>query len=612
MSTTSSRPRAPRASGVALAVAAALLGACSDPPPPEKPPESGAYSKSAETTKPGETPAPPAPFASFTDAAETAGVRFVHDNAARGKKYLLETMGSGAAVLDFDGDGRMDLFLVNGAPWPGDAPRADASPGCRLLRNRGDGTFEDATAAAGLGAPLFGMGAVAADYDADGDTDLFVTAVGACRLLRNEGGKFTDQALAAGVAGEPWTDAEGKPHDACWSAAAWLDFDRDGVLDLYAARYVRWSRETDVFTSMDGKNKAYTAPDRYRGDSGRLYRGRGDGTFEDVTDTAKIRNDNAKALGVAACDLDGDGWTDLCVANDAVANHLWLNNRDGTFRECALAAGIASDNPGTARADMGIAVGPVDADGRPVIVTGTFSMEALAFYRRQPQAKNLTYVDEGPAAGLSGPTFPSLTFGVLLQDLDLDGRLDLAIANGHIEPTVQEVLRAIPYAQKPQVFRNRGDGSFEDCTARAGPAFGAASVGRGLAWTDYDADGDPDLVLTENGRAARLLRNDAPTGRRSLRIRLRGPKPNLDALGAVVTVAAGGRTISLERASGGSYLSESEPTLLFGLGETTRADSVKVRWPGRGGAPDTEEDLGPLDAGLWTVEAGAKPIRAGD
>ncbi|HEU4395044.1 MAG TPA: CRTAC1 family protein, partial [Planctomycetota bacterium] len=236
----------------------------------------------------------------------------------------------------------------------------------------------------------------------------------------------------------------------------------------------------------------------------------------------------------------------------------------------------------------------------------------LAFYRRQPQAKNLTFVDEGPAAGLSGPTFPCLTFGVLLQDLDLDGRLDLAIANGHIEPTVQEVLRAIPYAQKPQVFRNRGDGAFEDCTARAGPAFGNPSVGRGLAWLDHDGDGDADLVLTENGRAARLLRNDAPPGRRSLRIRLRGLKPNLDALGAVVTVTAGGRTISLERASGGSYLSESEPTLLFGLGETTRADSVKVRWPGRGGAPDAEQDLGPLDAGLWTVAQGEKPLRAGD
>ena len=612
MSTTSSRRRAPRAS-LALGVAAALLGACGDAEPAPKPPESGDYAKPVDAKPSGETPAPPAPFASFTDAAETAGIRFVHENAARGKKYLLETMGSGAAVLDFDGDGRMDLFLVNGAPWPGDAPRADATLGCRLFRNRGDGTFEDATAAAGLVAPFFGMGAAAADYDGDGDVDLFVTAVGPCRLLRNEGnGKFTDQALAAGVAGEPWADADGRKFDACWSAAAWLDYDRDGVLDLYAARYVRWSRETDVFTSIDGKSKAYTAPDRYRGDSGRLYRGRGDGTFEDATDAAKIRNDDAKSLGVAACDLDGDGWTDLCVANDAVANHLWLNNRDGTFRECALAAGIAYDNQGKARADMGIAVGPVDAGGRPVIVTGTFSMEALAFYRSQPKAKNLTFVDEGPAAGLSGPTFPSLTFGVLLQDLDLDGRLDLAIANGHIEPTVQEVLRAIPYAQKPQVFRNRGDGSFEDCSARAGPAFGSPSVGRGLAWLDHDGDGDPDLVLTENGRAARLLRNDAPPGRRSLRIRLRGPKPNLDALGAVVTVSAGGRTIALERASGGSYLSESEPTLLFGLGELARADSVKVRWPGRGGAPDAEQDLGPLDAGLWTVAQGEKPIPAGE
>jgi hypothetical protein len=608
MSTTSNR----RGSRLLALAGAALLGACSEPGPEAKPVPPSTYAKTA--APPAAAGAgPPPPFSSFADAGDAAGVRFVHENGARGGKLLLETMGSGAAVLDFDGDGRMDLFLVNGAPWPGDAPRPEASAGCRLLRNRGDGTFEDRTAEAGLGgAAFFGMGAAAADYDADGDADLFVTAVGPSRLYRNDGGRFTEVAAAAGVAGEPWTDPEGWPRDPCGSAAAWLDYDRDGVLDLYAARYVRWSRETDVFSSLDGRTKAYTIPDRYRGDSGRLYRGRGDGTFEDATAAAGLRNDDAKTLGVAACDLDGDGWTDLCVANDAVANHLYLNNRDGAFRECALSAGVAYDNQGKARADMGIAVGPVDRDGLPAVVTGTFSMEPLAFYRRQTRARTFTFVDEGPAAGLSGPTFPSLTFGVLLQDLDLDGHLDLFVANGHIEPTIQEVMRSIPYAQGAQVFRNRGDGRFEDASGRAGPALALPAVGRGLAWLDHDGDGDADLLLTQNGREARLLRNDAPAGRKSIRIRLRGAGGNRDALGAVVTVAAGGRSLSLERASGGSYLSESEPTLLFGLGEAAKADSVKVRWPSKEGAAAPEEDLGSLAAGLWLVPRGGPPERLGE
>jgi hypothetical protein len=517
-------------------------------------------------------------------------------------------MGSGVAVLDYDGDGRMDLYFVDSMPWPGEEGAEGPAPTGRLYRNLG-GRFADVTKEAGLDRPCFGMGAVAGDFDGDGDPDLFVTAVGACTLWRNDGGRFTDVAAAAGVAGEPWTDEAGRPHDPVWSCAAFLDFDRDGVLDLYAGRYVRWSRESDVFTTMDGKTKAYTVPDRYRGDSGRLYRGRGDGAFEDATRKAGLWRDDAKALGVAACDLDGDGWTDLVVANDGEPNHLFLNRGDGTFLECGLPAGIAYDAQGKARADMGIAVGPVDPDGLPVVVTGTFSQEALAFYRRQTRAKGLSYVDDGPAAGLAGPTYPSLTFGVLLQDLDLDGRLDLVIANGHIEPTVQSIMREITYAQAPQAFRNRGDGRFEDATSRAGPAFAAPAVGRGLAWLDYDADGDPDLVLAQNGGPARLLRNDAPPGRRSLRLRLEGAGGNRDALGAVVTVTAGGRSLALERWDGGSYFSDSEPTLLFGLGASAAAERVVVRWPGRESA---EQDLGPLAAGLWRVQQGAPAVRLGE
>jgi hypothetical protein len=608
MSTTSSRPGSRRPGRIGALAALVLLGGACDGEAPEPAPKTPApYSRPAYANRVSEGPAEP--LSRFEDAAEAAGLRFVHENGARGRKYLLETMGSGAAVLDYDGDGRMDVFLVNGRPWPGEDAAAGTLPTAKLFRNRGDGTFEDVTRAAGLDAVRFGMGVAVADYDGDGDPDIFVTAVGACALYRNDGGRFTDVAKEAGVAGEPWIDEKGRPRDPCWSCAAFLDYDRDGIPDLYVCRYVRWSRDNDVFTSIDGKTKAYTIPDRYRGDSGRLYRGRGDGTFEDVTKAAGLLREDAKALGVAACDLDGDGWTDIFVANDGEPNLLFRNRGDGTFEECGLPSGIAYDSQGKARAGMGAAVAYVDEGGFPVIATGTFSQEALAFYRRRAGARGFTFVDEGPAAGVAGPTFPSLTFGLVFQDFDLDGRPDLAIANGHIEPTIQQVMHDIPYAQPAQVFRNLGGGRFEDVTARSGPAFQVPSVGRGLAWIDYDGDGDPDLLLTQNGGPVRLLRNDAPPGRKSLRLRLDGTGRNRDALGAVVTVAVGGVVSRAERQSGGSYLSESEPTLLFGLGDRPGAEKVHVRWPGKD-APG--EDLGPLAAGLWKVKQGAKPVRIGE
>jgi hypothetical protein len=590
----------------ALLLLGALAASCGDAPPPPAPP-APSYAKVPRVGGAGEERA--APFSAFEDAAAAAGIDFVHENGARGGKYLPETMGSGAAVLDYDGDGRMDLFLVNAVPWPWDRGEGEALPPGRLLRNRGDGTFEDRTAAAGLADPRYGLGACAADYDGDGDADLFVACVGPCALYRNEGGRFAEVAREAGVAGEPWRDAAGAAHDPVCSAAAFLDYDGDGVLDLFVCRYVKWSRETDVFTTLDGKTKAYTVPDRYPGDSGRLYRGRGDGTFEDATRAAGVWREDAKALGVAACDLDGDFRTDLFVANDTAANHLFRNRGDGTFEEVGLRAGVAYDSMGKARADMGVAVGRADDGDLPVIATGTFSQEAASYYRRRSRPGTFTFVDEGPAAGIAGPTFPSLTFGMLFLDLDLDGLLDLALANGHLEPTIQEVMAGIPYAQRPQVFRNRGGGRFEDASGRAGPAFAAPCVGRGLAWLDAEGDGDADLLITANGGRARLLRNAAPPGRRSLRVRLEGTGGNRDALGALVAVVSGGRSLSQERSSGGSYGCESEPTLLFGLGERAAAEKASVRWPGRDGEV---QDLGPLGAGVWRVRRGEPAVRIGD
>jgi len=535
-------------------------------------------------------------------------VRFVHRNGAAGRKYLPETLGPGVAVLDFDGDGRMDLYFTNATGWPGEggAPPPGASAGGRLFRDRGDGTFEDATERAGLADDRFALGAAAADYDGDGDTDLFVTAVGKCALWRNDGGRFTEVAEAAGVAGDPWKDAAGKPHDPVCTSAAFLAYDGDCVLDLFVCRYCRWSRETDVFTTLDGTNKAYTVPEAYPGDSGRLYRGRGDGTFEDATDRARVRNDDAKALGVAACDLDGDGDTDLVVANDTQPNHLWENLGDGTFREVGLLAGIGYNAQGKAMAGMGVDAACVDDGGAPCISIGNFSREPVSLYRRVKGARGLAFTDDGGLAGIAGPTFSSLTFGLLYQDFDLNGALDLLLANGHIEPTIQAVQRDIPYAQLPQLLRNLGNGRFEEVGARAGPAFGLPCVGRGLAWADLDRDGDPDAILTVNGGAARILRNAAPAGRRSLRLRLEGPGKNRDAFGAKVTVVAGGRTLTRERAGGGSYLSSSEPTLLFGLGTAAAAEKVEVRWPGKDGKM---ESFGALSAGLWHVKCGHAPKR---
>jgi hypothetical protein len=606
MSTNSSPSWSSRAAIAALLPALLLAGCPGDPPPP--PPTPATYSKSADAPA---VAAAPAAVPSFTDVAEEWGVRFRHDNGARGGKFLPETMGSGVAVFDADGDGDMDLFLANAAPWPWERKEGEVPAPSRFFRNEGGGRFADATEASGLGHRGFALGALAGDYDGDGDQDLLVTGIGPCALYRNDAGRFVDVAAAAGVAGEGWRDAEGAEHEAITTAAAWLDHDRDGVLDLYVARYVRWSRASDVFTTMDGRTKAYTIPDRYRGDSGRLYRGRGDGTFEDATDRAGVRHEGGKALGVVAADLDGDGWTDIAVANDTVANFLFRNNGDGTFKECGLEAGIGYDAQGRARADMGIDAAFVDDDpaAGPVLVTGTFSQEAAALYRRQAGVRTFTFVDEGGFSGIAGPTFPSLTFGVLLQDLDLDGRADLVLANGHIEPTIQSVQRDIPYAQRPQYFRNSGGGRFEDATDRAGPAFAAACVGRGLAWGDLDGDGDPDLVITANGGPVRILRNDAPPGRRSVRLRLEGEGGNRDALGAVVDATVGDRRLRRERFCGSSYLSSSEPTVVLGLGDAAAATGVVVRWPGKGAAA---QDLGPLAAGLWRVRKGLPPERLSD
>ncbi len=541
----------------------------------------------------------------FTEIAAGAGIDFEHENGAFGEKWMPETLGSGAAFLDYDVDGDPDLLLVNSDRWPGhEAP--GRRPTQRLYRNLGDGTFEDRTAAAGLGLSLYGMGVAAADYDGDGDPDIYLTAVGPNRLLRNDGGVFTDVTARMAVAGGP---PGGPP---AWStAAAWVDTDLDGWPDLFVCNYVRWTPETDLFTTIDGTTKSYATPQQYEGESCRLYRNEGGGApFTDITGEAGVYNPEGKSLGVAVTDFNGDGWPDLVVANDTQRNFLYRNDGDGSFTDVAVRAGVAFDESGRARAGMGIDVADPSGDGRWAIAIGNFAHEPLALFTRIGED---LFQDRAGAARLSRPTLVPLTFGVAFADFNLDGALDIVAANGHIEPGINALRREQTFAQRPQLFLGAGGGggpavgagagpgarpragsaTFRDASDAVGADFREAMVGRGVATADIDGDGDLDLLMTVNGGRPRLFRNDLE-GAAGIRVRLEGVPPNRDALGALVTVHADGRVQRRFVATGSSYLSQSALSpLIFGIGGASAADSVLVRWPGTGQMTRT----GPVAAG---------------
>ena len=520
-----------------------------------------------------------APAVSFADITASAGIHFQHENGAAGKKWMPETMGSGCAFFDYDGDGADDAFLVNSTYWPGENRAAEQMPTSKLFRNLGDGSFEDISATAGLALSIYGMGAAVADYDADGDADVYLTTVGDNLLLRNEAGRFVDRADRAGVAGVEWEDDAGSRHPEWSTGAVWLDVDGDGWLDLFVTNYVRWSSETDLFFSFDGKSKSYATPQQYPGSTPRLYRnmGGGDGGFREITEEAGVFLPHAKSMGVAVADFDEDGRPDLVVTNDTQPNFLLRNTGEG-FAESGLAAGIGYDEGGRARAGMGVDVVSLKNDGTQNIAIGNFSREALSLYEQQEVAS--VFLDVAGRSRLVQPTLPVLTFGLRFFDFDLDGFQDLILANGHIEPDINAVQKEIRYAQPPQLFWNDGNGALVDISDQTGGLFAQPLVGRGLAVADIEADGDPDVLLTTNAGPAYLLRNDGVTGGRpnALRIELRGTHPNPDALGATVTVRAGQLTQRATLRTGSSYLSQSSLAVSFGLGPAATVDRLEIRW----------------------------------
>jgi enediyne biosynthesis protein E4 len=523
-----------------------------------------------------------APALPFVDVARQAGIDFVHANGATGDKLLPETMGGGGAFFDYDGDGHVDLLLVNGAPWPWGRQAAER-PTQRLYRNDGTGRFTDVTAAAGLDVTFYGQGVAVGDFDNDGDPDLFFTAVGGNRLFENRGGRFVEVTEQAGVGGDP----QG------WStAAAFFDYDNDGLLDLYVGYYVRWSKEIDfdVDYRLTGVGRAYGPPANYEGTHSVLFRNLGGGRFEDVSARAGIRVDNpatgqpaGKALGVVPVDADRDGWMDLFVANDTVGNFFFHNRGDGTFVEDGASWGLAYDPMGNATGAMGVDAAYHRNDGELAFVIGNFANEMTSVF--VSQGDPTLYADEAIGEGIGAPSRGALSFGVLLLDVDLDGRLDLLQTNGHLEEEIDKVDPSQKYRQSAQLFWNAGldaRSTFQPVDAAATGDLARPIVGRGSATADIDGDGDLDVILFQTGGPPLLLENRQELGHHWLRVDLEGDPAagsSRDAIGARLTLTAGGVTQVRQVNPTRSYLSQSERTVTFGLGGAERVERLEIVWP---------------------------------
>jgi enediyne biosynthesis protein E4 len=570
----------PRTLVLALAVSVLAIGCERKPAENAKATLAPAKAPSiAEATSPSTVPSTPdvAPQASseakrpagpieFVDVTTQAGIHFKHNTGAFGKKYLPETMGSGVCFLDYDNDGWQDIFLVNSMDWP-EHKTGKSFPA--LYHNNHDGTFTDVTREAGLAIETYGQGCAVGDYDNDGFEDIYLTTVGSNHLYHNLGnGKFTDVTAKAGVASPGFS-----------ASAVWFDYDNDGKLDLFVTHYIDWSIEKDQYCSLDNKNKSYCTPQTYKGESSRLYHNKGNGIFEDVTKKAGLLDPTSKALGAALLDYDNDGWIDLFVSNDTEPNKLYHNNHDGTFTDVGVTVGVAFSESGRVRAGMGVDAADFDNSGFPSLLIGNFTNESTSLYRNDGSG---LFIDESLKSNIAKMTTQSLTFGCFFMDYDLDGLLDIVAANGHVSDDITVVQPTVKYPQSPGIYRNIGNRKFEDVSTKLGRAIQKPIVGRGIAYGDFDNNGDLDLVITANNGPARLLRNENANQSDMLRVKLIGTKSNRDAIGAkVIATTSSGATLSRVVKDGSSYLSQSELPLTFGLGKpgTTKSIRLQILWP---------------------------------
>ena len=509
----------------------------------------------------------------FTDVTARAGIHFTHNSGRAGQKYLPETLGSGCAFFDADGDGWPDILLINSKDW---TPRGRKSLPA-LYRNNHNGTFTDITRGSGLDIEMYGMGVAIADYDNDGRDDVYITALDGDHLFHNEGnGKFRDVTKSAGIQNASFG-----------TSAAWLDYDRDGKLDLFVANYVQWSPKLDLWCSLDGATKSYCTPESYKGTRSRLFHNLGGGRFEDVSQKAGVADPTSKSLGVAVFDYNGDGWPDLFVANDTQPNKLYRNNRNGTFSEEGMSAGVAYGEEGVSRGAMGVDSGDYDHSGRAHLLVGNFSNQMLGLYHNEG---NGLFMDEAPSSAVGRSSLLALTFSVFFFDYDLDGYPDIFTANGHIDEQIGRVQPKVSYRQAPLLFRNLGDRHFQNVTAAMGAALNRPIVGRGAAYADFDRDGDLDLLLSTNDGPAYLYRNDGGNRNHWLTIRLVGAKSNRDGIGGLIRVKGSSFTQSETVHSGSSYCSQSDLAATFGLGNDTSA-SIEIEWPS-----GIKQSIGKVDA----------------
>lgn len=529
--------------------------------------------KTAENTSPQKDAS--AVF-NFVDVQEQAGVRFTHTDGSSGRHYFIEQIGAGCAFLDYDNDGLLDILAVTGEPLPG--YKGAPNPHLMLWHNLGGGKFEDVTQRSGLGQVYYGFGICAGDFDNDGNIDFYITCYGKNHLYRNLGnGTFKDIAVAAGVAGD----------SGIHTSACFVDYDNDGLLDLYVDGYVQWQLKDDRYCDSKLPHKSYCGPEVYPARHDTLYRNNGNGTFSDVSVTANIVQPRSKSLGVVASDLNEDGWPDLYVTCDLEPNLLFLNTGKKGFIEKGVEAGVAYSGDGASEAGMGVNACDYDNDGRMDLYVTNYSFEMDGLYKNQ--GKNF-FTYESTRSGIGAPTLIPLGFGTRFADFDNDGWQDVVVAEGHVLDDAHEQNEALEYAQTMMMLRNR-EGKFTDVSKQSGPSFQPKYVGRGLAIGDFDNDGKIDILVNNMNGPLRLIQNETTSKNHWITLQLVGSRSNRSAIGARVTVKTKQGQQTQEVVSGSSYESQSDLRLHYGIADGDTIEQITVRWPGSGGKPGALEIL---------------------